>query len=317
MQGVFLDAGSVGDDLDWQALTAAASDWQTYHNTAAGEIGARIENADVVVTNKVVLDGDTIKAAPRLKLICVAATGVNNIDTAAAAARDIPVVNVTGYASPAVSQHVLALMLAFATRWADYHRDVMNGAWQRSEFFCRLDHPIEELAGKTLVIVGYGELGEAVAKRAAAFDMDIIIAERPGAATVRDGRLAFDTALERADYLSLHCPLTEATHHLIDAQALARMKDSAFIINTARGQIIDSHALIAALRDAQIAGAAVDVLDKEPPRDGHPLIEADLPNLIITPHTAWGSRAARQRMLDGVAANIQAFAAGDDSGRVN
>ena len=317
MQGVFLDAGSVGDDLDWQAIDNAASGWQTFHNTTAEQIGPRIENADIVVTNKVVLDGDTIKAAPNLKLICVAATGVNNIDTTAAAACNVPVINVTGYASPAVSQHVLALMLAFATRWADYHRDVMAGAWQRSEFFCRLDHPIEELAGKTLVIVGYGELGEAVAKRAAAFDMHIVIAERPDAATVRPGRLDFDSALAQADYLSLHCPLTDATHHLIDEAALARMKDTAFIINTARGQIIDSPALITALRNGQIAGAAIDVLDNEPPRDGHPLIEADLPNLIITPHTAWGSRAARQRMLDGVAANIQAFAAGDDSGRVN
>ncbi len=317
MLGVFLDAGSVGDDLDWQALSAAADEWQTHHNTQADEIAPRIADADIVVTNKVVLDRATIEAADRLQLICVAATGVNNIDLDAAAARDIPVINVTGYATPAVSQHVLAVMLGFATRWADYHRDVMAGAWQRAEFFCRLDHPIEELANKTLVIVGHGELGEAVAKRAAAFDMQIVIAERPGATEVRPGRVTFDEALPQADYMSLHCPLTEATHHLIDADALSRMKTGAYLINTARGPIIDSHALINALRAGEIAGAAVDVLDNEPPRDGHPLIDADLANLIITPHTAWGSRAARQRMLDGVAANIRAFIEGDDSRRVN
>ena len=147
--------------------------------------------------------------------------------------------------------------------------------------------------------------------------MQVVVAERPGAAEVRPGRVAFDEALPRADYMSLHCPLTEATHHLIDADALSRMKTSAYLINTARGPIIDSHALITALRTGEIAGAAVDVLDTEPPRNGHPLIDADLDNLIITPHTAWGSRAARQRMLDGVAANIRAFLDGDDSGRVN
>lgn len=317
MQGVFLDAGSVGQDLDWSALNQSVADWQYHHNTEAKAVAERIAQADVVVTNKVILDRAAIESAADLRLICVAATGVNNVDLQAAAERDIPVINVTGYATPAVSQHVLALMLAFATRWADYDRDVAAGAWQRAEFFCRLDHPIEELAGQTLVIVGHGELGSAVARRAEAFDMHVVVSERPGAQTIRAGRTAFESALEQADYLTLHCPLTDDTRHLIDTQALERMKPSAFLINTARGPIIDSAALIEALRTHQIAGAAVDVLDAEPPHDGHPLLEAGLDNLIVTPHTAWASRSARQRMIDGVAANIRAFAEGDDSGRVN
>ncbi|RJS94352.1 D-2-hydroxyacid dehydrogenase [Salinisphaera sp. Q1T1-3] len=317
MHGVFLDAGSTGDALDWSRLTAALDSWTWHHNTAPAECDARLIEADVVVTNKVVLDRDTIQAAPALKLICVAATGVNNVDLAAATERGIPVINVTGYGTPAVSQHVLALMLAFATRWSSYARDVADGAWQRSEFFCRLDHPIEELAGKTLVIVGHGELGAAVGRLAEAFDMTVCVAERPDAQTIRSGRLAFDDAIARADYLSLHCPLTDATRHLINATTLERMKPTAYLINTARGPVVDSHALIDALRAGTIAGAAVDVLDTEPPRDGHPLLDAALDNLIVTPHVAWASRSARQRMIDGVAANIEAFRRGDDSGRVN
>lgn len=317
MRACFLDAGSVGDRLDWSKLENAAEQWQWYHNTNRDEVDSRLADIDIAVTNKVILDADTIEAAERLKLICVAATGTNNVDTAAAARRGIPVINVSGYSTPAVAQHVLALMLAFATRWHDYDRAVARGAWQASEFFCLLDYPIEELAGATLGIVGYGELGAAVARRAATFDMEVVISERPGAERVRDSRLAFEEVLERADFLSLHCPLTEATQQLINRDALTRMKPSAFLINTARGPIVDSQALLTALREQQIAGAAIDVLDHEPPRNGHPLLDAELDNLIVTPHTAWASRGARQRVIDGVADNIATFGAGDDSQRVN
>ncbi|WP_423823212.1 D-2-hydroxyacid dehydrogenase [Salinisphaera sp. SPP-AMP-43] len=317
MRACFLDAGSVGERLDWSKLENAVDQWQWFHNTKRDEVALRLADVDIAVTNKVILDAETIDAAEQLKLICVAATGTNNVDTAAAARRGIPVINVSGYSTPAVAQHVLALMLAFATRWHDYDRAVARGAWQASEFFCLLDYPIEELAGATLGIVGYGELGAAVARRATAFDMEVLISERPGAEQVRDSRLSFPEVLERADFLSLHCPLTEATHHLIDRDALARMKSSAFLINTARGPIVDSQALLTALREQQIAGAAIDVLDHEPPREGHPLLDAELDNLIVTPHTAWASRAARQRVIDGVADNIAVFCAGDDSRRVN
>lgn len=317
MQAVFLDAGSVGDHLDWSKLENAVDDWQWYHSTAPDALHERIANTRIIVTNKVVIDREALDAAPELALICLTATGYNNIDIQAAAERGIPVINVTGYATAAVSQHVLALMLAFATRWHDYDAAVGRGEWQRADFFCMLDYPIEELAGATLGIVGHGELGAAVARLAEAFGMQVLIAERPGAERVRDGRQAFETVLEASDYLSLHCPLTDQTRGLINRQALARMKNTAVVINTARGGVIDAQALIAALNAGEIGGAAVDVLDHEPPRDGHPLIEHKPANLIITPHTAWASRTARQRAIDSVADHIASFLAGDDSARVN
>ncbi|GAB3681127.1 NAD(P)-dependent oxidoreductase [Salinisphaera aquimarina] len=317
MRGCFLDAGSMGDALDWGTLEDALDDWRWHHNSDASNVAQRLAGVDIAVTNKVVLDADAIAGAEALKLICVAATGVNNVDREAAARRGIPVVNVTGYATPAVSQHVLALMLAHATRWASYDAAVKRGDWAAGEFFCLLDYPIEELAGQTLGLVGHGALGQAVGRLAEAFGMTVLVAERPGARTVRAGRVAIDEMFERADMISLHCPLTEETANLIDADALARMKDSAFLINTARGGIVDADALIDALSRGVIAGAALDVLDAEPPPAGHPLLAPDVPNLIVTPHTAWGSRGARQRMLDGVAANIGHFIDGETPNRVN
>lgn len=317
MQGCFLDTGSLGGGLDWSALDDSARRWHWHHSTAREKVPERLAGMDIAITNKIVIDADAIAGADRLKLICVAATGIDNVDVEAAAARGIPVLNVTGYATPAVSQHVLALMLAHATRWPSYAASVRRGDWAASEFFCRLDYPIEELSGQTLGIVGYGELGRAVAGLAQAFGMRIRVAERPGATHIRDGRVPVEQVLEQADVISLHCPLTPDTRHLIDADALARMKDNAFIINTARGAIIDSAALVGALRDGAIAGAALDVLDQEPPPADHPLLEPDIPNLIVTPHSAWGSRGARQRMLDALAANIESFKAGDPRNRVN
>lgn len=317
MRGCFLDAGSMGPSLDWAPLEGALDDWQWHHNSNQSNVAERLADIEIAVTNKVVLDAETIAGATALKLICVAATGVNNVDTQAAADRGIPVVNVTGYATPAVSQHVLALMLAHATRWHRYDEAVKKGDWAASEFFCLLDHPIEELAGQTLGLIGHGELGQAVARLAEAFGMTVLVGERPGAKTIRDGRTAIGELFERADIISLHCPLTPETENLIDADALARMKPHVFIVNTARGGIIDGQALIAALRERRIGGAGLDVLDQEPPPADHPLTDADIPNLIVTPHSAWGSRGARQRMLEGIAGNIDAFQHGDTPNRVN
>lgn len=317
MQACFLDAGTVGGQLDWSKLEASAEHWQWYHHTSEEQLHERLNGVQIAVTNKVVIDRQAIEAATELQLICLTATGYNNIDIAAAAERGIPVINTTGYATPAVSQHVLALMLAFATRWHDYDAAVTQGQWRHSNFFCLLDYPIEELAGATLGIIGHGELGAAVARLAEAFGMRIAIAERPGAQQIRNGRMSLERVLEISDYLTLHCPLTESTQNLIDADALARMKSSAVLINTARGGIIDSLALIDALNRGVIAGAAIDVLDNEPPRDGHPLIDHKPGNLIITPHTAWASRSARQRAIDGVAEHITAFRNGDNSKRIN
>lgn len=315
--GCFLDTGTLGDGVDWTGLSTTLSDWDWHHQTAPADVEFRIRNAEVVVTNKVVIDASTIATTRALKLICIAATGTNNVDLRSAAERGIPVVNVCNYATPAVAQHVLALMLAHATRWADYAADVTRGAWSRSEFFCRLDYPIEELSGATLGIVGYGTLGQAVARLARAFGMRVLIAERAGAESIRADRHALADVLTQADYVSLHCPLTETTHHLINAQAFDAMKPTACLINTARGQIVDEFALVTALRTGQIAAAALDVLSVEPPPPDHPLLAADIPNLTITPHCSWASRGSRQRVLDGVAANIQAFRNGRAINQVN
>lgn len=317
VQACFLDAGTVGNNLDWTHLENAADNWHWHYQTNNGELRDRLAGMDIAVTNKVVIDRQAIEAADRLKLICLTATGYNNIDIEAAAEHDIPVINTTGYATAAVSQHVLALMLAFATRWREYDHAVTQGRWHHASFFCMLDYPIEELAGATLGIIGYGELGAAVARLGEAFGMHIAIAERPGATHIRPGRKPLEEVLETSDYLTLHCPLTDATRGLINTKTLARMKPGAVLINTARGAIVDSKALIDALERGVIAGAGIDVLDAEPPRAGHPLIDNKPDNLIITPHTAWASRGARQRAIDSVADNINAFRHGDDSGRVN
>lgn len=306
----FLDAGSVGEDLDFSALMAATANWQWHDATAAGEVAGRIANAEVVVTNKIMVDAEAIAAANDLRLICVAATGVNNIDLEAARRHGVTVCNATGYATPSVVQHVFALLLALATNLPAYHRAVRNGRWQESTHFCPLDYPIAELAGRTLGIIGFGELGRGVADVARAFGMEVLVSARPGEATVPQGRVTLSDLLERADAISLHCPLTEETRGLLGRGELARMKSGAFLVNTARGGIVDETALAEALREGQIGGAGIDVLTREPPVDGNPLLADDIPNLIVTPHSAWATREARQRLVNQVADNIRAFAEG-------
>ncbi len=306
----FLDAGSVGTDLDFAALTAAADDWCWHESTRPGDVAARLADAEIAVTNKVVIDAATLAANPQLKLICVAATGVNNVDLEAARRLGITVVNAVGYATPAVIQHVFALLLALATRLPQYSEAVRDGRWQTAPHFCLLDYPITELAGRTLGIVGHGELGSAVARVATAFGMEILLAARPGVNRAAGDRIPLPELLEQADAVTLHCPLTPTTRGLIDADALERMRSQAFLINTARGGIVDEAALAQALRSGAIAGAGVDVLTREPPRSGNPLLAPDIPNLVVTPHVAWASRDARQRLVDQVAANVRAYRAG-------
>ncbi|MGA7979810.1 MAG: 2-hydroxyacid dehydrogenase [Chromatiaceae bacterium] len=306
-QGVILDLASIDrGDLDLTALSAACDRWDRFERTGPEQILERISGAAVVVTNKVVLDRDILAAASAVRLVCVAATGTNNVDIVAARELGIAVSNVTGYATASVVQHVFALILAHATRLLDYRQAVREGAWARSSQFCLLDFPIEELAGRTLGIVGYGELGRSVGRIAEAFGMRVLVAQRPGGAP-QPGRLRLDELLPLVDILTLHTPLAENTRNLIGAAELALMKQDALLVNTARGGIVDEHALADALREGTIGGAAVDVLTAEPPRDGNPLLAADIPNLIVTPHVAWASRAARQRLIDEVAENIRAF----------
>ena len=306
-RATLLDAESLGPGLDFSPLSARVDTWDWYQRSAPADVAERIADAEIVVSNKAPLDAAAFEAATHLRLVCVAATGVNNVDLDAAARHGVTVCNATGYATPAVVQHVFALMLALATRLEAYHAAVRAGDWARAPQFCLLEPPIVELAGKTLGIVGQGELGRGVARLGEAFGMEILYAARPGASTVPAGRVAFDELLARADVLSLHCPLTDATRGLIGAAELGAMKPSAFLINTARGGIVDEAALADALRTGTIAGAGVDVLTQEPPRDGNPLLADDIPNLIVTPHSAWGTGAARQRLVEQVAGNIAAF----------
>lgn len=310
MLGVFLDRDTVDrGDLDPAALLGALPDWRLYTFTRPEQLAERLAEATVAVSNKVRLDAAAFAAAPQLRLVCVAATGTNNVDLDAAQCHGVTVCNVRGYATPAVVQHVYALILALTTRLPEYRRDVAAGRWQASPYFCLLDHPIRELAGRALGIVGYGELGSAVARVAAAFGMSVLIAQRAGGAA-QAGRLALTDLLPRVDVLSLHCPLTPLTRGLIGAQELALMKPDALLINTARGGLVDEAALADALRDGRLGGAGIDVLSEEPPRHDNPLLATDIPNLLVTPHIAWASREARQRVIDAIAENIRAFLAG-------
>lgn len=305
MRGVFLDTLTMKlEELDTTALQQSLDHWDFFDTTSAEDTAERIKDADVVITNKVILNRPLIESARNLKLICVCATGTNNVDLQAAADRNIPVKNVSGYTGSSLAQHTIALILALATRWHQYHNDVKKGRWSQSPIFCRLDHPVTELSGKNLGIIGYGDLGQKVAHIGEALGMKLLIADS-FTGTQKPGRVPLSQLLKQADVISLHCPLTEQTEQLVNREFLAAMKDSAFLINTARGGLVNETALLAALNNGSIGGAALDVLSVEPPPAGHPLLSGDIPNLIITPHNAWISRESRQRLLDGVVGNIQ------------
>lgn len=303
---VILDAESLGPQIDLTAIRNEVSNLEVFGQSTTQQARERLADTDIAIVNKVVLDADTLKQLPSLKLICVLATGLNNIDLDAAKHQGIEVKNVTAYGTASVSQHTLMLMLTLANRLPRYQRDVAAGAWQQSDFFCLQDYPTLQLAGKHLVMVGQGELGSEVARLAEALGMHISFAARPGD-EANDPRASLDDLLPDADVISLHCPLNEATRHLINATRLAKAKSSLLLINCARGGIIDEEAALAALRDNQIGGLAVDVLPQEPPRDGHPLLSAlnEPLNLIVTPHNAWITPEARQNVVSLTADNIR------------
>ena len=307
MKGVFLDVASLAEgDLDLSGFDEVLGDWRSFPATSPEERLANIGDAEIVITNKVVLDDALLRAASGIRLICLTATGYNNVAIETARELGIAVSNVAAYATDSVVQHVFALMLAHHTRLFDYTAAVARGDWSRSPRFCLLDHPVRELSGMTLGIIGYGELGQGVARIAEAFGMRVMVSQRPGGEPTK-GRHPLDEVLNNADVVTLHVPLLDNTQHLIDARALALMKPTALLINTARGAVIDNAALADALRNGVIGGAAVDVLDEEPPSLEHPLLAQDIPNLIVTPHSAWAGRQARQNAVDQTVANIRAF----------
>ncbi|MFZ1492875.1 MAG: 2-hydroxyacid dehydrogenase [Candidatus Competibacter denitrificans] len=311
MLGSFLDKDSLDcGDLDFSVLDTELPELTYYPATSPDQVVERIAQAEVVISNKVMLNAAAIQQAPRLRLICIAATGVNNVDLAAAEAAGITVCNCRGYGTPAVVQHVFALLLALYTRLLDYHQAVRAGRWQQASHFCLLDYPIRELADKTLGIVGYGELGRGVARVADAFGMRILLAQRPGTVEPEEGRIPLPVLLPQVDVLSLHCPLTPETRGLIGAWELALMRRDAILLNTARGGLVDEAVLADALRKGALGGAGIDVLSLEPPTVGNPLLAPDIPNLIVTPHSAWGSRESRQRMLGQLAENVREYRLG-------
>lgn len=310
MHGVFLDTATLRpEELDFSGLRPTLDRWDFHDRTAPEDVATRIAGATVIVTNKVMITAAHMRASPQLKLICVCATGVNNVDTETARHAGIEVRNVTRYAGASVAQHTLALMLGLATQWHRYQAAVQAGNWAKSPMFCLMDYPVTELAGKTLGIVGAGDLGAQVARLGEAFGMTVIAAQFPGRPAPVDPerrwpRIPWREFIGRCDFISVHCPLTPHTEDLIDEHELRAMKPTAFLVNTARGGIVNEAALLKALREGWIAGAALDVLTQEPPPADHPLLTAGLPNLIVTPHNAWTSRECRQRLLDGVARNI-------------
>ena len=306
MRGVFLDTSTLGDGLDFSGLDASLEQWDLYSLTAPEQTLARVRDAEVVVTNKVVLDAHVFAAASNLKLVCLTATGTNNVDLDAARRAGVAVCNVRDYAGPSVAQHVLALMLGLATQWHRYVDDVRDGAWSAAPSFCLMHRPVMELAGKTFGIIGYGALGHAVAQAVSALGMRVLIAQSHSGHH-DGGRVPLSELLAHSDVVSLHCPLTPETEKLVNAGFLDAMKSTAFLINTARGGLVDEQALAKALDQGIIAGAALDVLSVEPPPVNNPLLAQRRENLLITPHNAWISLECRQRLLDQVVANIRGW----------
>lgn len=317
MQIAFLDASTLHrDDLDFSPFEAHGS-LRFFDNTKPFQILDHAAGAEVVVTNKVPFDGENLNKLPDLKLILIAATGFNHIDLEAAAERKIPVCNVAGYSTSAVAQHVFGLLLNLATSVHRYGAEIQS--WPQSPIFTHLDHPVTELAGKTMGIVGMGETGTAVARIAESLGMHVQAMAREGASATTRARVPREEFFASSDVVSLHAPLNKDTEHLINAETLALMKPTAFLINTGRGALIDEPALAETLRKDGIAGAGLDVLSVEPPSQDNPLLAGDLraKNLLITPHTAWTAREARQRLLDGLLTNLEAWLAGSPDNQVN
>ena len=316
MRAVFLDFGTVSSgDLDTGSLERVTPGIVLHEQTAAADIAARIAGIEVVFANKSVISRTMIEANPGLRLIALTATGVDNVDLAAAREANVAVCNLRDYCTPSVVQHVFAMLLTLTHRLRDYDALVHSGRWEQAGQFSVFPYPIRELQGRVFVIVGFGALGRAVARVAESFGMRVEIANRPGGPAV-SGRRDLDGLLPLLDVLSLHCPLTDATRGLIGAARLARMKPDAVLINTARGALVDAKALAEALRNQRLGGAGIDVLEREPPPADHPLLDPAIPNLIVTPHIAWAARESRQRCLDELALNVESFLAGGRRNRV-
>jgi glycerate dehydrogenase len=313
---VYLERESIIADVRRPAFAHA---WVEYPKTRPDEVVERLQGATIAIVNKAPLPAVAVDALPDLKMVAVAATGTNIVALDACRRRGIVVTNVRGYAEHTVPEHVFALLLALARNLVAWRDSVQAGRWQQSDQFCLFDHPIRDLHGATLGIIGSGSLGSGVARLAEAFGMRVVRAEHKGVPAPRPGYTAFEEVLRAADAITLHCPLTPQTEGLIGEAELRAMKPTALLINTARGGIVDEAALVRALTEGWIAGAGFDVITAEPPPAGHPLVAPDLlalPNFLLTPHVAWASRPAMQALADQLIDNIEAFVAGSPKNRV-
>lgn len=310
---VFLDSSSIIADIRRPAFP---HQWQAYPATTAEQIVTRLAGATVAITNKVPLQRETLEQLPGLKMIAIAATGTDKVDIACCRERGIVVSNIRNYSVHTVPEHVFMLMLALRRNLLAFRIDLKQGEWQRAGQFCLFTHPVHDLHGSTLGLIGHGAIGQAVERLAVAFGMKVLLAEHRGASDVRPGYTAFASVLHESDVITLHLPLNEQTRHLIGAAELALMKPHALLINTARGGLVDEAALADVLNSGRIGGAGFDVLTVEPPSQGNPLLDLDLPNFILTPHIAWSGREAMQSLADQLIANIEAYAGGTPQNRV-
>jgi len=316
MKAVFLDFGTMGPGLDLSSLRSLLPELEFFDLSTANQASERMRDAEFVLANKMLITDALMQSSPALRFIGLTATGTNNVDLDAAERHGVAVCNIRAYCTQSVTEHVFGLLLNLTHSLSQYSAAVRAGEWQRTGNFCLLSYPIRDLSAMTLGIVGYGELGRGVAKAANAFGMQVIISARPGTHTVENGRVAFDELLHRSDVISLHCPLTEATAGLFGEREFRKMKSTAILINTARGGLVDSEALVTALEDGDIFAAAIDVLPEEPPVNGNPLLDYDGANLIMTPHIAWGSNEGRQAAIEELALNVAAFLKGEKRNRV-
>lgn len=316
MKAVFLDYATVGPGLDMSPLSDLLPELEIFDATHSDQVLERIRDAEFVFTNKIQLTDELLEAATKLRFIGLTATGTDNIDLIAAQQHGVAVCNIRGYCTRSVTEHVFGMLLTLTHSLNSYAAAVRDGAWQRSQDFCILTYPVRELSTMTMGIIGYGELGRGVARKAHDFDMDVIISARPGSDTVDNGRVSFDELLQRSDVISLHCPLNDQTRGLFAADEFRKMNSSAILINTARGALVDSIALVAALENQEIAAAGIDVLPVEPPIGGDPLLNYASDNLIVTPHIAWATDRSRQDSIHELAANVAAFLAGEERNRV-
>lgn len=306
-------------DLSWDGLKQYG-DVTVYDRTSRGELAARVADADVAVSSKVVWDAEALSWAPKLKMIALTSTGYNVVDLAATRERGVVVSNVPAYSTPDVAQMTFALILELCLH-VGYHSElVMDGAWTKARDFSFWKTPLVELQGKTLGIVGMGSIGQAVARIARAFGMPVVFANhRPKPEAEGDGirQVELDKLLTTADFVSLHVPAAPDTNHMINAESLARMKDGAMLVNTARGTLVDEQAVVDALRSGKLGGFAADVVSVEPMLPDNPLLQAKGLNIVVTPHIAWATHEARERLLAVVVANVGAFAAGKPQNVVN